>query len=116
MGKLAAGSLLHRVTFQKKTLTQDASGQVLDVWSNYVTVWANVKGFTGSGAINHEMQAGGTEVSRGRSSIRIRWREDITADMRVLHRGRIYDIRDVCPEWDTGEFVDIVVAIGASSG
>jgi SPP1 family predicted phage head-tail adaptor len=116
MGGIAAGTLNQRVTLQRKTVTQDSWGGAVESWSDVATVWANVRGFTGIGAISNEVQAGGSEVSRGKASIRIRIRSDVTHDMRVQYRGKVYDIRDVCPNEEDRRYMDLVVAVGASNG
>ena len=117
MGVLAAGRLNQRVTLERKVsqrdpAARDAVGQPLDQWEPVATVWANVKTVTGS-AFN-ERQAGGTEISAGNTSIRIRARDDIEPTMRVIYRGKVYDIRAVLRDDTSGEFVDLSVTTGAA--
>lgn len=116
MGKVAAGRLNRRVTFQRKTLTTDDWGQPIESWADVATVWANVRTISGVGFVNNEFQAGGSEVSRTTASIRIRKRNDITHDMRVLVGSSIYDIRAVLPDEEGDEYMDLACSIGASEG
>lgn len=116
MGKVAAGRLNRRVTIQRKSTTLDTWGQPQASWSDVATVYAHVKTITGSGFVNNEMPAGGTEISRTTASIRIRRRRDVTHGMRVLLGESIYDIRAVLPDEEGDEFVDLACAIGANEG
>lgn len=116
MGKVAAGRLNKRITFQRKSSTTDDWGQPLQTWTDYATVWANIRTITGSGFVNHEFEAGGTEVSRGTASIRIRKRTDLNAYMRVSYAGNVYDIKSILPDEEGDEYLDVAVAFGANEG
>ena len=116
MGRLAAGSLNQRVTIQYKTLSRDAWGQPQDVWLTLCEVYGNVHVMNGAAYNSREFIAGGQEVGRSLASIRIRRREDITRDMRVLYRGQYYDIKDVLADEENMELMDLAVAYGTSNG
>ncbi|GAA0493710.1 phage head closure protein [Pigmentiphaga daeguensis] len=110
------GALNQLVTVQKRTQVKDAWGQLVDDWVDHATVWASFRAPTGMGSIAAEMQAGGTTVSRTQYSIRVRYRTDITADMRVAHAGLIYEIRQVVHDVARRAYTDLVCATGANEG
>ena len=99
---LRAGQLRDRVTIQRKTAGTDAWGAPLpEAWETHATVWANVKHLSGSEAIKAD-----AETSTVRASIRVRYRTDITAGMRVLIGLTVYQIEAVMPDMGRREFVD----------
>lgn len=116
MGQVAAGRLNRRVTLETRVFAQDALGQPSGAWVRVATVWGNVRTVTGMAAARNELQAGGTEVSRSNTSIRIRFRSDVAHDMRAIVGGRIYDIRDVLRDEADREFIDLACTVGAGEG
>ena len=101
---MEAGKLNRRITIQRKTAGTDAWGAPLpDAWADYATVWANVRHLSGTESIK-----AGADVSVVRASIRIRWREDITAGMRVMVGAAVYDIDAPLPG-PRREYVDLAV-------
>ena len=66
------------------------------------SVWANVRHVSGLQAIR-----AGADVSVVQVSVRIRYRTDINAGMRLLHGSDVYDIRAVLPE-SGRQYVDLV--------
>lgn len=109
---MRAGTLRHRVTIQQNTPTQDAFGEPIESWSTYATVWAAVEPLTG----NERFVPVGAQVQATVSTrIRIRYRDGVTNQMRVLWGSRIYRIEAVlnleerdreihllCEEWPDG--------------
>lgn len=116
MGDVFSGRLNQRVTLQRKVDGTDDWGQPTEAWVEVFTTWASIKTINGSGFVNQEFAAGDTEVSRATASIRMRFRDDIDAAMRVMYRGKAYDIKVVLPDEVNREFVDLGVAVGANQG
>jgi len=108
---LQSGSLNRLVTVQRKSGDKDGLGQSTLIWIDFAVVWANIRYLSGK-----EYLVGQVEVSKAIASIRIRYREDITAAMRVLYRGAIYNIAAVLPDTQGREYVDLTVSIGANRG
>lgn len=101
---MQAGRLNTRCVIQRRTGGTNDWGEPLpDGWETHATVWANVKHLSGSEAIKAD-----SEVSTVRASIRIRYRSDITAGMRVLIGLAVYQIEAVMPDIASREFVDLV--------
>lgn len=100
---LRAGTLRDRITIQRKTAIGDGWNQPqTDGWIDHAKVWANVEHRSGVATIKAD-----ADTSVVKASIRIRWRTDITAGMRVLFSGQTYDIDAVLPG-STREHVDLV--------
>ena len=104
---MQAGRLSTRCVIQRRTGGANDWGEPLpDGWETHATVWANVKHLSGSEAIKAD-----AEVSTVRASIRIRFRSDITAGMRVLIGLAVYQIEAVMPDMARREFVDLVAKV-----
>jgi SPP1 family predicted phage head-tail adaptor len=106
------GSLRYRVRIDSLNSTNtDAYGQITKSWTPYCTVWAGIKYLIGK-----ELDSGGREVSINQVKIRIRWREDINPDMRVVHNNVIYDINNVMPDMAHRMYVDLLCSEGSDDG
>lgn len=109
---LDAGSLNRRITVQKKGAGEDEWGTPLpNVWIDVCRPWASIKNLSGLGAIKAD-----AEASVVKTSIRIRYRTDITAGMRVLHGSTVYDIKAVLPDAAGREFIDLVCEVVHGAG
>ena len=89
-------------------MTDDWGQPMPDAWVERCRVWSNIRHLSGSEAIK-----AGAEVSTVRASIRIRFRSDITAGMRVLIGLTVYQIDAVMPDLARREFVDLVAKVVA---
>lgn len=99
---MQAGQLDTPITIQRKTGGTDAWGAPLpEAWEDYATIWANVRHLSGTESIK-----AGADVSVVRASIRIHWRQDITAGMRVVAGAAVYDIEAPLPG-PRREYVDL---------
>jgi SPP1 family predicted phage head-tail adaptor len=84
------GDLRHRVTLQKKTITEDALKQQSEAWVSVATVWAAVEPLSGreyfaAKQVNAEISV----------RITIRYRKGITPDMRVVFGDRAFEVLSV---------------------
>lgn len=104
---MQAGSLKTLCTIQRRTGGTNDWGEPLpEGWETQATVWANIKHKSGSEAIKAD-----SEVSTVRASIRIRYRSDITAGMRVISGPTVYLIEAVLPETWRRDYVDLVCKV-----
>lgn len=87
---MRAGQLRHRVTIQQKDPTQDQYGEQVPTWNQVAEVWAAVEPLRGREFL--EAQRVGAEVT---TRIRIRHRDEITPEMRVVWGDHVYDIKAV---------------------
>lgn len=110
---MQAGKLRHRVRLQAPGRTQDPdTGEMRDGWTTVKTVWASVEPLSVREFIS--AQAAQSEVS---ARIVIRYREGVDATMRVLHRGKVYNIQGVLPDDESGrEYLTLAVSEGVNDG
>lgn len=107
---MRAGDLNRRITIQRRGEEKGAWGSPKPGpanWIDVATPWASIKTLSGLAAIKADAQASVAKVS-----IRVRWRTDLTAGMRVLHGGVVYDVQAVLPDVAGREYVDLVCEIG----
>lgn len=97
-----AGKLNTLVVILAPSSSQDAIGQPVQTWNTLATVFANVRNLTGMEAIR-----GGAEVSITKASVRINYRADVTATMRVQVGTALYEIKDVLPDEENRERIDL---------
>ena len=81
------GKLNKRITFLKTEHVEDDMGQSKTTWTEYKTVWATVKPYKSSESTF--MSKLKPEVTH---RIYVRYRDNITADMRIYYHGRIFEI------------------------
>ena len=103
---MRAGSLRHAVELQAPGAGVDESGTPSAAWAAVATVWADIRHGSGLEAIK-----GGVELSLVRASIRIRWRDDVTPAMRVVHGATAYEIKAVLPDLQRREYLDLVCEV-----
>ncbi|OCG39727.1 phage head closure protein [Gilliamella sp. Bif1-4] len=87
---MQSGKLRNQVTFQKQINRTDELGQLVNKWVDVCTVRAEIRDVSGK-----EYQSSQAEQTQTDCKILIRYRKDITADMRVLCNGTYYDIKAV---------------------
>jgi SPP1 family predicted phage head-tail adaptor len=102
---LSTGQLRTRVRIERRSAGADTWGQRVETWVELLTCWADFRHSSGI-----ESARAGTEVSAARASVRIRWREGITAADRLVHvaSGAVYNVLAVLPDLSRREFVDLV--------
>lgn len=106
------GLLRHRVEIQAQVTTEDSSGEVVQSWSSVATVWACIQPMSARETIMG--QAMSSDVT---TRIIMRYRDDVTASMRILHRGREFNIRGVIPDPVSGlEWLTLPCSQGPSPG
>lgn len=87
---MKAGRLRNRIIIQKQINRKDELGQLVNEWVEVCSVRAEIRDLTGK-----EYQNSQAEQSQTDCKILIRYRNDITPDMRVLCNGIYYDIKAV---------------------
>lgn len=108
---MQVGKLNRRIVIERQQVTEDPLGGQIVAWLTLATLWSNFRNMSGTEAIKSDAQIGTTKTS-----VRIRYREDIDQTCRLLHRGLIYEIESVLPDEQGREYVDLVVSTGASNG
>jgi SPP1 family predicted phage head-tail adaptor len=110
---MQAGKLRHRVTIQKPSRRQDpVTGASISGWVDVAKVWASIEPLSARDFI--AAQGVQSEVT---ARIVMRYRDDVRASMRILHRNRIYNISGVLPDQDSGrEYLTLPVSEGVNDG
>ena len=108
---MRAGDLRNRIQVQAREQVPGPTGQPSTKWVTKHTLWASIRHPSGMETIRQ-----GIEITNVNASIRIRYREDITAGMRVLHHDRVYDIKAVLPDMQSREHLDLTCKTGANDG
>ena len=112
----SAQQLNRRITIERKAGGQDDLGQPLDNWQTYCKLWAKINVPSAGAFVNNEFNPAGHEVSRITATITVRKRDGITAGMRVLHQGEVFEIRVVLPDLVDNRYIVLGVAKGANDG
>lgn len=81
------GKLRQRITFQKLEQTKDEFGEMLGEWSDFKTVWAEVKPVSGRQFFAAKQI--NSEISH---NIYIRYNADLLPNMRIKYKDRVFDI------------------------
>ncbi len=110
---MRAGKLRHHVMLQRTEYSQDpVSGDVTPSWVDVDKVWAAIEPLSAREFI--AAAAGQSEVT---SRVVIRYRPGITSAMRVLHRGKVYNIQGVLTDMDSGrDYLTLPCSEGLSDG
>lgn len=109
---LAAGRLRHRVQIQQQTTMLTSFGEQETVWTMVAEVWAAIEPVSA-----REFVAASQLQSQVSARIVIRYRDDVRASMRVLHKSKIYVVEGVLSDKDSGiEYLTLPVSEGISDG
>lgn len=105
---MRAGKLKHRIVLQR--LSSDGydpeTGDEVTQWVDVATVWASVEPLSAREFIQAQ-----SEQSQITARITIRYRSDITPDMRIVYKNELYDIRGLLEDKDSGmDYITIPVA------
>lgn len=106
---LYAGKLRHKVKIQQPVYTQDqTTGEMLPVWAVVARTRADFVPLSG-----REFMAANEEQSKVTGRMTIRFREGIDASMRVILKGKAYNIEAVLPDKESGnEYLSLMVSEG----
>lgn len=108
---LKIGRLRHRVTIQSATLTQSATtGAMTPTWGDVATVWASIEPISAK-----EFAQSGAEVNRITTRIIIRYRPDVSEDMRLYHpsTNTYYNIEGILTDKDSNlEYLTLPCSTG----
>ena len=101
---MRAGELNCRVTVKQQSSTQDGIGQPVLTWTDALAgdIWAKIVHPSGMEGLK-----AGAVMSTVKANIRMRYRTDITAGMRVYHGATIYNIVAVLPNLTSKQYIDL---------
>lgn len=87
MPKRLSNQFNHRITFLQDDGHEDELGQWIEVWQEVKRAWAAIKTMQG-----REYFAAAAAQAENTCRFVIRYAPDITTDMRINYKGRIFDI------------------------
>ena len=90
---MAAGKLRHRIVISQPAEVSDGAGGVTTTWSTLATVWGSVEPLRG----REFLDAAGAQAEVS-TRIKIRYRADVTAKMRVVWGTHTYEV--IAPAFD----------------
>lgn len=110
---IQAGKLRHRVSLQDRQTSRDPmTGDVIVAWVEIAKLWAEIVPLSARDFI-----AAGANQSKVTARIVIRYRENINAAMRIVYRGKIYNIEGILPDAVSGcEYLTLPVSEGVNDG
>ncbi|SFU81694.1 phage head-tail adaptor, putative, SPP1 family [Paenacidovorax caeni] len=112
---LQAGKLTQRITLQAPVVARGRSGGQSKTWTDAATdVPAAVRNLSGNE--RRASSSAGGEVAQARAEFTLRWRPGITAQMRVLYGGAIYNIVHVNDFMARREFLILTCDTGLNDG
>jgi SPP1 family predicted phage head-tail adaptor len=109
-----AGKLRHRIAIEQPIRTQDPeTGEVLIEWDVlHASVAAAIEPLSA-----REFIASRSMQSQITARITIRYRAGLTADMRIIHKGKIYNPEGWLPDLNSGlEYLTAPVSEGVNEG
>lgn len=108
---IQSGRLRHRVKIQSPSETQNpVTGEVVLGWADVATVWAEVAPLSA-----REFVAAQSIQSEISTRITIRHRDGLSPDMRILHKGKVYNPHGFLSDADSGlEYITIPCSEGVS--
>lgn len=107
-------SLDRKVVIEKPVITKDSIGAAARTWQQVATVWAEVMDTLPSRA--ESVQAGVQQQTQA-ARVRIRWRSDINATMRVRdERGRVLQIVGGPSEIGRRQYLEIYCEAYSTAG
>lgn len=110
---LNAGDLRHTIAIQSLESTQDDQGNINQQWVNtFPQVYAKVEPLS-----VREFIAAQAQQNAVNTRITIRYREEVNPTMRVVYRGKVYDIEGVLEDADSGlEYMTLACSGGLTNG
>jgi SPP1 family predicted phage head-tail adaptor len=89
---MRAGAKDRRIRLQGPLVTKDSFGGTVRTWADVVKVWAGVRNLSGgeSAVTKH-----GGESGQARTEFLIWYRAGVTAALRIVYDGQVYNIRHV---------------------
>lgn len=101
---MQAGKLDERITWQSFTVSQDSYGELIQTWADIATnptVWASVQ----SRASGERFISSEQLMATVTHTVRIRYRDDLTVQMRGIWRNRYLYIENIIEFRRDGDLV-----------
>jgi SPP1 family predicted phage head-tail adaptor len=90
MRTVEAGKLRHPILIQQLRQTASASGQLVETFPDFSTVWASIEPVTAKEIINNQQVK--EQITH---KITIRYIAGLNSTFRIIYNGRVFDITSV---------------------
>lgn len=111
-----AGKLNRWIDIEQRADGHDEAGGPIDVWTLFKGAWSQPKTQSGMSVAANASQEGSLGRSLAVYSFRIRYDDTIDANMRVVYRGRYYNIRRVAHDEELQDWTDLICEVGGADG
>jgi SPP1 family predicted phage head-tail adaptor len=110
---IEAGRLRHKIEIQYPSQQQLDTGEIVFTWDKFAgPIWAAFEPVSA-----REFMAGNAIQSEIVARFVIRYREGLTANMRIVHKGKFYNIAGILTDKDSGlEYITLPVTNGVNDG
>jgi SPP1 family predicted phage head-tail adaptor len=111
---VGAGKYNKRATIQRLVAgspAQDAYGAPNETWQDFKAVWAGIEPLTGREYFAQQQIQNEVNIR-----VRIRYLSGVTEKMRVVYRGRIFDIESIIDEQEAHRELILMCSEGGRDG
>lgn len=111
---LEAGSKNFPIVIQQKVTTQTPSGAETSTWQNIPVaheMWAEKVDRSGGQSFGSSQ-----DLNKVFTRFRIDYREDLVEQMRIVCKGRFYNIEAILDLTGNGEFIELMCSTGVNDG
>lgn len=110
---LQAGKLDQRIVLRKPTVTKGNSGGVVKGWEEQPAMWAAARHLSGN---ERPASSAGGFVAVARTEFTVPFRESVTPQWSLIHRGEIYNIKHVNDFMGRREMLVLTCEAGGNDG
>lgn len=119
MRKSTSSRLRHLLTLQQEVQTPDGGGGYTRGWQDVASLWAEIIPLTDTQNSSHgsgrEVLFAGQVQAEISHRIRLRYRDGVTARMRLVFENRAFNIRAVADTSENRDTMDVLAQEGAAS-
>ena len=117
--KNTCSRLRHRLALQQEVVTGDDAGGFTRSWQELAQLWAEIQPITGGDSrlnvsSGKEIFAAGQLQSQISHRVFLRWRDGVTAAMRLVFESRVFNIRYVAVTQEDKEMLELLVQEGVA--
>lgn len=100
---MQSGKLRNLVEIQEKIVTRQANGEENRTWITFAQAWAEISPLSG-----RELLTLRDEMAQVTTRIKTRYLAGVTAEMRVVHGGSVYEITEVIDRENRGAELELL--------
>lgn len=112
--KTASSRLRHRLTLQREVRVDDGAGGYTRSWDDVAEVWGEIAVVASAGGSGKEAVFAGQLQAAVSHRILLRYRDGVTADMRLRFEGRVFNIYSVSVTGEDRQALELWVSEGAA--